>query len=248
MTPPKMPTRPKRPTRATAPDAPPAGSRERNRQAFRMGAAARFATGDNGELPADAAAAALAQVDDDLDRMADTAGLDDDEREQLHRAAAKGFTSAAVPLDALPQAFASIRTHEAQGLLLNTPAMLLRGNPAVYPRLFAAAVMISCTTDNAGGWQRNPFAFACNAVAAAYTDAFGAAERIHPYTVGRFLERAAMFQQLEIVRKGTPGRHGQPSVYRLTDGWRVEWCGLPADMMLRQQWAMQWTEAQCCMV
>lgn len=234
MTPPVMPTRPKRPTRPTAPAAPPADRPDLRREAYRKGWTAAFATDDK-TTPDEAARAAYDKAADEIKQRCIAEGIDDKVREMAFNSLLLGFTSATMPSNAVQLVFDCIRKHEAQGVLPNGPRLLTRGNPMINPRLFWAAVMLGY--DGSNKCDEMQFPFACPAVATEYTRTFG--ETIYPSTVLSFTQNAVRLHLLKLTRKGTRGPHGRPNYYALeTDAMPGRW-GIPDDMLLRQQWAMQ---------
>lgn len=240
MTPLKMPTRP------TAPAAPPADRPDLRREAYRKGWAAAFATDDK-TTPDEAARAAYFKADDEIKQRCRDEGLDGKERELVYNSLLLGFTSATMPGNAVQLVFDCIRQHEAQGVLPNGPKLLTRGNPMINPRLFWATVMLGYTdekfthVDNATKLQTvcygKQFPFAYNAVATEYARTFG--EAIYPSTVQSFTQNAVLLHLLKLIRKGTKGPHGRPSYYALEVNAIPGRWGIPDDMLLRQQWAMQ---------
>ena len=71
-------------------------------------------------------------------------------------------------------------------------------------------------------------------MAHAYTEIFN--DAIYPSTVQSFTGNAQRLGLLVMVRKGTRGANGKPTVYALADTVQPQAWGIPGDMMLRQQW------------
>lgn len=245
---PTMPTRPQRPTKPT-PGAVPrrdnkpleippewATPKARRKTAYRLGAAARYPDTDNAGCdgidlkPTQREAASRGY--DEIDKQCTAFNVPTEERERLHQTYTDALNTANFPPDAIHRVFVQVRKAESNGVSMAAPFIFNRAAPQIYPRLFWAIIILGFVPGY--DLQSLAFPFACNAAANEYSEVFG--QPIYPTTVNHFIKTAVLNNFLLVVKQGTKGIHGVPSLFALTNNASPDKWNIPIDMLLRFRW------------